>query len=112
MNWYPLDPEAHQFWKIFPLRIPGGLKCEFCGEETLLVQSMEGGFVTRNCPRCSFSKYISERDFQSLGLYVACPTCKARMTAGTLPDRNYGFRCATCDLGISLHSLLPRYSEL
>src|SRR5947209_4817071 len=89
MKWHPIDPDARRFWKAFPLRLAGGLKCELCGEETVLVQSMSGGFVTRNCPKCSGSKYsLSDAAFRSLDLYVSCPSCKARMKADVLRDSN------------------------
>ena len=80
MKMHPVNPEVQEFWKIFPVRIPGGSKCSNCGEESVLVQSMSGGFVTRNCPQCNRPESLPERTFKQLGLWVACPSCKRRMT--------------------------------
>jgi hypothetical protein len=34
------------------------------------------------------------------------------MVALELPDKNYGFACGACDIGIPLFSLLPFYADL
>ncbi len=112
MKIYPIDPKVEEFWKIFPVRIPGNSMCQQCGEETVLVQSMGGGFVTRNCPRCNKSDTLPEKNFHDLKLWVACPRCRRRMTSGTLPDKNYGYICGSCNIGIALYSLLPKYTDL
>jgi ssDNA-binding Zn-finger/Zn-ribbon topoisomerase 1 len=112
MRLHPVDPRVREFWKAFPVRIPGGSDCEDCRQETVLVQSMSGGFVTRNCPKCGRSSTLPESVFRRLGLWVACPSCKSRMEAIVLPDRNYGYACSACDVGIPLFELLPRYADL
>jgi DNA-directed RNA polymerase subunit RPC12/RpoP len=73
---------------------------------------MSGGFVTRNCPACNKSNTLSEADFKKLGLWIACPQCKRRMAAEILPDKNYGYVCSHCDLGIPLFALLPKYDDI
>jgi ssDNA-binding Zn-finger/Zn-ribbon topoisomerase 1 len=107
-----VSPDIQRMWRAFPLRIPGGSKCDSCQEETVLVQSMTGGFVTRNCPQCNKPSTLPFRTFRQLSLWVACPQCKRRMAAVELPDKNYGFRCDTCDVGVPLFSLLPFYTDL
>jgi ssDNA-binding Zn-finger/Zn-ribbon topoisomerase 1 len=112
MTIHPVDPDIRKFWKAFPLRIPGGSTCFHCREETVLVQSMKGGFVTRNCPTCNKSDTLPELTFKRLGLWVACPRCKARMKAEVFPNKNYGYMCVTCGIGIPLFELLPKYEDL
>lgn len=112
MNIHLVGPDTQQMWRAFPLRIPGGSKCASCQEDTILVQSMTGGFVTRNCPRCNRPGTLPFKTFKQLGLWVACPRCKRRMVALELPDKNYGFACGACDIGIPLFSLLPFYADL
>ncbi len=112
---YPIDPSVRDMWKSFPLRIQGGSKASCCGAPTLLVQSMDGGYVTRNCSEHGDKNYWSlpEHVFMhELDLWVACPNCKRRMSPGRVPHSNYGYVCGTCDLSIKLSSLLPRWADL
>lgn len=112
MKMYPVDPELRKFWKIYPVRIPGGSMCHHCHEETVLVQSAGGGFVTRNCPKCNKLETLPEQTFKELHLWVACPRCKGRMSTTILPDKNYGYVCKNCNIGIPLYALLPKYDDL
>lgn len=112
MKIHHVDPDVQKIWKIFPLRISGESICRDCNEETVLVQSQGGGFVTRNCPRCNKFHTLTEHDFRKLNLWVACPKCKKRMTPEILYDKNYGYVCKNCDIGIPLYMLLPRYTDL
>ncbi len=112
MQIHPLSPDIRNFWKAFPLRIPGGSQCSDCGQDTVLVQSMNGGFVTRNCPKCNKPTTLPSSVFEGLDLWVACPQCKDRMESSTLPDKNYGYVCQACVVGIPLHAILPRWEDL
>lgn len=112
MQLYPVDPKARPFWRSYPLRIPGGSTCSQCRQETVLVQSMKGGFITRNCPKCGNVDSLPRRTFKQLGLWIACPKCKARMNPEVLPDKNYGYVCKPCDVAVPLFELLPRYEEI
>ena len=113
MEVFPLDPKVRDIWKIFPLRIPGLSMSDCCGEPTLLVQSMDGGFVTRNCSRCGESTTLPETVFKDeLDLWVACPECGERMKPDVLPDKNYGYVCVSCDVGVKLADLLPRWKDM
>ena len=112
MEIYQIDPSVREMWRTYPVRIPGGSQCPRCDVETVLVQSMEGGFVTRNCAHCNDSTPLPKDVFFSLNLWVACPECSRRMTPNELPDRNYGYVCRKCDVGIRLSDLLPRWEDL
>ncbi len=112
MKIHPLDPNIRGFWKVYPVRIRGDSECPKCRQETVLVQSMSGGFVTQNCPRCNDPKTLPFDTFRQLGIWVACPECKSRMTPEILPDKNYGYICQQCDIGIPLFELLPRWEDL
>ncbi len=109
---YRLDPSVREFWRRYPVRIPGGSECWQCKQETVLVQSMDGGFVTRNCPRCNKPSTLPDSIFKGLALWVACPRCKSRMKPQVLPDRNYGYVCASCEVGVPLFELVPRWEDL
>ncbi len=73
---------------------------------------MTGGFVTRNCPTHNIPMKLPEATFMKLGLWVACPRCRRRMSAQILQDQNYGYACGPCGLVIQLFKLLPLYSDL
>ena len=112
MKEVPIDDSIREIWKKYPLRI-SGLKDSRChGKPTVLVQSMDGGFVTRNCPECGGYESLSEPDFHLLGLWVACPDCRKPMVAQRVPTSNYGYICEPCQNYIKLASLLPRWTDL
>jgi endogenous inhibitor of DNA gyrase (YacG/DUF329 family) len=109
---YPIDPNVLKFWKSYPVRFPGGSVSACCNEPTVLVQSMSGGFVTRNCPKCGTKDTLPEDVFlRKLDIWVACPSCRRRMEP-TIIDKNYGFICRSCELGIYLAALLPRWQDI
>lgn len=108
---YSLDDDLKEIWRIYPVRISGNLKSPCHDEPTLLVQSMKGGFVTRNCPSCGEFTTLPERVFFDLDLWVACPECKKKMQPQMI-DLNYAFVCSTCDLYLKLAALLPRWQDL
>jgi hypothetical protein len=112
MREYPVDPSVREIWKLYPIRLSNGSKSSCCRYPTVLVQSMEGGFVTRNCPKCGKPETLSEEDFMALDLWVACPSCRKPMDAGRLAHSNYGYTCRACDISIRLAALLPRYEDL
>ena len=99
-------------WKLYPIRIPGGETSKCCNKPTLLVQSMKGGFVTRNCFGCGSSDTLSNNSFlYELDLWISWPECRKRMVASII-ESNYGFVCYTCKVGITLASMLPTWEEL
>jgi predicted Zn finger-like uncharacterized protein len=112
MTELPLDDSVTEVWKSFPLRITDGSKSECCGFPVVLVQSMDGGFVTRNCPSCSARYSLSDDSFRALAIWVACPRCRLPMEAGRLPYSNYGYLCQSCQVSIRLASLLPRWTDI
>ena len=112
MKIIPQNPKIQDIWGAYPIRIPGGSICVNCQQETVLVQSMNGGFVTRNCPKCNRKETLPESVFKELKVWVACPKCKKRMEPEHLPDSNYGYICTLCDIGIPLYHLVPRWEDL
>ncbi len=112
MRRYPLDENVRQMWKKFPLRLPGNSTSKCHNAETLLVQSMDGGYVSRNCGTCGAKDTLPESVFlNELDLWVACPHCRQRMTASVV-EKNYSFVCGSCELYIRLADLLPRWTDL
>lgn len=111
MRQYPTDSEIWRIWRIYPVRIPGQSISPCHNEQTVLVQSMDGGFVTRNCPQCGSKDTLPGYVFQNLDLWVACLQCKARMTP-EIVDKNYAFACHRCELYVRLADLLPRWTDL
>lgn len=107
-----MDPKIKEIWKTYPVRVPGHSQSACHDAPTILVQSMEGGFVTRNCPTCGDHDYLKESSFRNeIDLWVACPICKQRMVK-QMVEKNYAFACESCDGYITLAALLPRFSEI
>ena len=108
---YKINPNI---WKEYPIRISGQEPSKCHKEQTVLVQSKEGGFVTRNCWKCGSSETLPAKVFFSLNLLVACPECKRPMreTKEDLDGRNYGYVCDKCEIGIKLADLLPHYKDI
>jgi endogenous inhibitor of DNA gyrase (YacG/DUF329 family) len=112
MQKYPIDQNVRGIWKIYPVRILGGSLSSCHSKPTLLVQSMEGGFVTRNCPACGSREPLPQCTFlHETDLWVACPHCRGQM-AREIVDRNYAFVCDKCQIFIDLADLLPRWSKI
>ena len=71
-----------------PIRFSGHTKCPKCNTEKILVKSLEGGFVTNNCP-----------------------ICKHRMKQAMI-KKNYGYKCNECETEFLLADLLPKYDSI
>jgi hypothetical protein len=113
MREHLINPTVREIWKSFPLRILGQSTSSCCSVPTLLVQSMDGGFVTRNCSACGEKSTLPEHvSMNRLDIWVACLECKRRMEPARLPFSNYGYLCQGCDLGIKLADLLPRWADI
>lgn len=93
------------------LRILGGRTSECCGAPMILVQGSRGGWVDQNCPKCNRSKLLSDHEFRSLNIYVACGRCR-RQAEPTKVGSNYGYRCTHCGWECELASLVPHYSDV
>lgn len=107
-------------WKSYPVRIPGP-RMSICHDApTLLVVSMEGGFVTANCSDCGKGHSVSQNEFLGLGLWVSCPICRHQMEpqklsqelAGRKYAGNYAFVCRPCSQFSLLADLLPHWEDL
>lgn len=109
---YPIDEGVRSAWKLLPLRIVGPSRSACCKQATLLVQSREGGFVTQNCADCGQPDTLASVEFARLDLWLACPKCKKRMQAATVPISNYGYACEGCGVTMRLASILPRWTDL
>jgi len=113
LSHYSWSPETRQAWKSYPVRVVGPSPSGCCQQRTLLVQSMEGGFVTANCskPGCNNKAYLSWDQFEALNLWVACPECRAGMLAAMV-EMNYVYTCAGCGIYIRLADLLPYWTDV
>lgn len=98
--------------RISPLRIEGPRASHCCSWPTVLVQSMEGGFVTANCTRCGGKDYLSEYDFfYLLRCAVDCPRCGDRMHKSYC-GKNYGFECPSCRNRVLLADIVPWWFDI
>lgn len=79
-----------------------------CGYEAQIVQSRDGGFVSRDCLKCGRSHYVNERQFPRL----ACDSCKNPMDIKKLDGVNYYYACATCERYHKIADIVPPWSEV
>ncbi len=112
MRRYEYNPQTTNGWRTYPIRltVPGKSRC--CGRTKVLVQSMEGGFVTANCTKCGKQDAVSLSEFENLGVWVSCPECNQRMAPQKVVYSSYGFACEKCDLYIRLGDLLPKWDDI
>ena len=108
----PIDEEIRKIRKKYLSGIPRHSKSKCCGEQTVLFQYSEGGFVKCKCQKCGEEETLSDIDFENLDLRIECPKCKKPMKPGRIVYSNYGYRCEGCDLEIKLADLLPRERDL
>ena len=110
---YAWSDAIQESWKSYPVRVRGARPSKCCGRRTLLVQSMEGGFVTANCsrPGCNEKAMFSETDFEALELWVSCAECRSPMRAAMV-DKNYAYVCDNCSLYVRLADLLPMWTDV
>jgi NAD-dependent SIR2 family protein deacetylase len=111
MRRYEYDKDICDGWQSYPIRLTTESLTECHKQPAVLVQSMEGGFVTANCWKCEKSIYLSEYEFKRLPVMVSCPECKNIMIS-KMVDKNYCFVCEDCELYIRLADLLPRWGDL
>ena len=106
------DNQTSSGWKSYPVRIMGPRVSRCHNKPTLLVQSMQGGFVTANCSECGEKTNLSFYEFRELQLWVSCPQCRKRMSQYITKEENYGYQCSSCAIYIWLADLLPYWHEL
>jgi hypothetical protein len=106
MKEYKVTPDQRNIYRKFPIRITGKNLSSCHNVPTVIVQSMEGGFVTRNCSICGKKETLPQEVFKSLELWVACPNCKKAMSAEMI-EGNYCYLCKSCDTFIKFSDLLP-----
>lgn len=113
MNTIQLSLDVRKIWKVYPVRISGKSDSACCRQPTFLVQSMDGGFVTRNCPKCGKPGTLPKDVFMNeLDIWVACRLCAERMKPAELDYGTFGFICEKCDASIKLGDLLPSWEDL
>ena len=101
-------------WKDTPIRFKGPSPSSCCHWPTVLVQSMSGGFVRQNCTKCGYgTRLVREYDFlYRLDCVVVCPYCRHAMYREVLWDKNYGFVCHDCRIGLWLAAIVPDWSDV
>ncbi len=101
----------------YPMIISIHGKSWCCKQARILVQSMDGGFITANCMKCNNKTNVLIDEFQSFDRDVNCPKCGMVMSPAYVPDgskieeRNYGFKCMKCDIYIWASDLIPYYED-
>lgn len=106
----PNDPT----WKQAPFRIYGPSISSCCHQPSIIVQSRSGGFVTQNCTNCGYRyEYLGEFDYiNEVAFLIKCPYCLQTTCREVLPDKNYGFACHDCNIGLRLAAIIPDYEDL
>lgn len=101
-------------WKQTPIRFKGLSPSWCCHWPTVLVQSRSRGYVKQNCPKCGYgTRRLREYDFlYRLDCVVTCPYCRHAMYREVLPDKNYGFVCHDCNVGLWLAAIVPHWSDV
>lgn len=111
MRRYEYDKDRCDGWKSYPVRFTLDRLSGCCRKPLVLVQSMEGGFVTANCFKYGQRNTVSDGEFISLLLLVSCPKCKAIMPPKII-EKNYSYVCEDCQLYVRFADLLPHWQEL
>ena len=78
------------------------------GAPALLVKSMEGGLVSRNCLECRKPYGVALGDLPTL----ECEKCGAVLEVGKDVRGNYLYACRKCGAEWSLPEMLPMWTEL
>jgi hypothetical protein len=99
-------------WRSLPLRISGSRFSSCCGVPTALVRSPDGQFVLHDCSKCGSSTPVTESEFYSLRVWVACPTCKRPMKSSVLVNKGFCYECGSCTLTLRLADLLPSWVDI
>ena len=112
MRRYEYNPESTNGWRSYPIRLTVTGKSGCCKETKILVQSMDGGFVTANCTKCGKQDTVSHSEFEALDVWISCPECQQKMASQKVAYSNYGYTCERCDLYVLLGDLLPKWDEI
>ena len=78
-----------------------------CGEEAQIVQSRDGGLISRDCLKCGSSHYVNESQLPKL----PCESCKTPMQIKKLDGTNYFYVCASCKQYHKIAGIVPLWSE-
>ena len=85
-----------------------GSKSWCCREQSIIVQSRDGGFVTQNCEGCGGPRNLPLKDIPSL----RCEACGTKLNIGINHQKNYAYSCPDCGHQWELASLVFRWDEL
>lgn len=82
-------------------------------QPTILVESKDGGRVTRNCPLCGRLYFLQNDVFlEKIDLHLNCKKCGKRMKTALLTrHKTFGYECSDCNVNIYLANLLPHYTQ-
>lgn len=72
----------------------------------LLVQSREGGFITKNCTMCGESRRVGFHELPSL----SCDC--GQMMEKKMMLKNYGYSCGHCSREFELWTRVPYWAHL
>jgi hypothetical protein len=75
----------------------------------IVVQSMSGGRISKNCAKCNKRNNFSGKDWLDLQICVMCPDCGSQAKPEML-GINYGYLCQ-CGWACELAALVAHYSD-
>lgn len=82
-------------------------KSRCCDAAQQIIQSRDGGFVSKNCVSCGKPSRVGLQQLPQL----VCPTCRQPMTVGKDKSANYIYRCPSCPFEVRLYQIVPSYIE-
>jgi hypothetical protein len=91
------------------LRITTGANSWCCGAPYVIVQSMGGGWVSKNCVKCNRRNKLSVEEFVKLHICVLCGNC-GNQTQRAIVGKNYGYECS-CGWKCELAAVVPHYLD-
>jgi hypothetical protein len=94
---------------LMQLRITTGEYSTCHNAPLIVVQSMSGGLISKNCAICNFPLSLKQEDFVRLHVYVLCPECR-KQAMPTKVGRNYGYKCE-CGWTCELAALVAHYRD-
>lgn len=91
------------------LRITTGELSKCCNAPVIVVQSMKGGLITKNCLHCNYYRSFRMTEFQELHICVVCADC-GQQAEPTKVGSNYGYRCE-CGWKCELAEIVAHYAD-
>lgn len=89
------------------LKLYGSLS--YCHQRpSIIVRSMEGGFVTQNCTQCGNKRTLPFDELPDL----ICGECEKDLIPFINNDQNYAYKCSSCETTYILADLVPWWYEI